>query len=68
MKKIKQYIPYTFLAAVIIVVIVVLLARTEPGPLDQFITRRTCDFVEWADFKAFACTDGFTGRYSPLVP
>lgn len=67
MKKLKQYTPYIVTAVVVIMMVVALLS-IKPDPLDQFVTHRTCDFVEWGDFHAFACVDGFTGRFSPLAP
>ena len=59
------------LIALIVVVLfatVFALFLTTPDPLAQFITQRTCSFVDWDDFQAFACTDGFMGKYIPLEP
>jgi hypothetical protein len=55
-------------AFALISVVAVVVIVNQPDPLDQFITQRTCSFVDWGEFQAFACADGFMGTFAPLAP
>jgi flagellar basal body-associated protein FliL len=54
--------------ALVVVVYGLWTIESAPDPLAQFIVKRSCSFVEWGDFHAFACTDGFVGSFAPLAP
>lgn len=69
--KLSNTIAIALVAFVLFVLVIAVYNFTSwsvPDPLAQFITQRTCSFVDWDDFQAFACTDGFIGKYVPLEP
>ncbi len=60
-----------FLVAVLVLLaivtsIVILVPRTSP--LDAFVTRRTCDFVQLGDLHAAICTDQTYWTVAPFTP
>ena len=67
-KKMPIKLAVTIAVVVTLIIVAVIAITNQPDPLAQFVTQRTCDFVDWGEFQAFACTDGFVGTFAPLAP
>ncbi len=56
-------------AITIIVFVLVVIYFTQPSNLlAQYITHRTCDFIEFGELHAAVCTDGSQWSVSPFLP